>query len=161
LIRWAPLWAAGTLWLASCGAGPARPSPSPTPTPATVTGPRAVLPSGAIYRLELARTPEEQGQGLMYRESLPANTGMLFLFSDQMPHHFYMKNTMMPLDIIWLDAEARVLFVSANTPPCVADPCPTYGPDGPVAMVLEIAGGLAAREEVKVGSVLKLMEVER
>jgi uncharacterized membrane protein (UPF0127 family) len=92
----------------------------------------------------------------MYRESLPEKTGMLFLFPDNAPHGFWMKNTMIPLDMIWMDESGRVVYVSANTPPCKADPCPVYGPEGPARMVLEIAGGMAARENVTVGSTLKL-----
>ena len=59
---------------------------------------------------------------------------------------------MIPLDMIWLDPSGKVLFVSANTPPCRADPCPSYGPDAAAASVLEIAGGKAATERVTVGS---------
>jgi uncharacterized membrane protein (UPF0127 family) len=70
-----------------------------------------------------------------------------------------MKNTMIPLDMIWMDEVGKVLFISADTPPCRADPCPTYGPEGPVRNVLEIAGGKAKAEGVKVGSVLKLHDV--
>jgi uncharacterized membrane protein (UPF0127 family) len=128
-------------------------------TPAAVSGPRVVLPSGAVYAVELARTPEEQAQGLMYRESLAPRAGMIFLFRDAAPHQFWMKNTMIPLDIVWLDESGRVLFVSANTPPCRADPCPSYGPDVPASTVLEIAGGMAAKERVTVGSTIRLQDV--
>ena len=162
--------AAGLLTLvlvlsAGCGGATAKaPTPSAeSPTPAAtpiVSGPRAVLPSGAIYALELARTPEEQTQGLMFRESLPPNTGMLFLFGDAAPHHFWMKNTMIPLDMIWMDEAGGVLFVSANTPPCKADPCPNYGPDAPASSVLEIAGGMAAKEKVTVGSIIRVEGVK-
>jgi uncharacterized membrane protein (UPF0127 family) len=72
-----------------------------------------------------------------------------------------MKNTMIPLDIVWLDGSGRVLFVSANTPPCRADPCPTYGPEVPAANVLEIAGGMAAKEKVTVGSRIKIEGVQQ
>jgi hypothetical protein len=148
----------------ACGAA-AGPAPGPTPTARAAgsadSGPRAVMPSGAAYRLELALTPEDQAQGLMYRESLPPNTGMLFVFPTSEPHHFWMKNTMIPLDMIWMDESGRVLFVSANTPPCKADPCPTYGPDGPARQVLEIAGGMAAKEKVTVGSTLKLADLPK
>lgn len=119
------------------------------------------MPSGTVYRLEVARTPEEQAAGLMFRESLPPRTGMLFPFSDGGAHGFWMKNTMIPLDIIWMDATGAVLFVSAETPPCRSDPCPTYGPPGPAATVLEIGGGMAAREGVRVGSRVKLLDVGR
>ncbi len=117
------------------------------------------MPSGAVYSVEVARTPEETSQGLMYRESLPPQTGMIFLFSDSSPHHFWMKNTMIPLDIIWMDSSGKVLFVSVKTPPCRSDPCPNYGPDRPAAVVLEIAGETAAREKVEVGSTLRLLEI--
>ncbi len=97
----------------------------------------------------------------MYRESLPERTGMLFLFSDNAPHRFWMKNTQIPLDIIWMDADGRVLFVSTNTPPCRADPCPSYGPETPVSAVLEIAGGMAEKEKVAAGSRIQFVEVNR
>jgi uncharacterized membrane protein (UPF0127 family) len=141
----------------ACGAasGPV-PTPAATPSPTAAAGPRAEMPSGAAYRLELALTPEEQAQGLMYRESLPERTGMLFVFPDHAPHHFWMKNTMIPLDMIWMDAAGKVLFVSADTPPCKADPCATYGPDASARQVLEIAGGMAKREGLKIGSTLKI-----
>jgi hypothetical protein len=143
------------LLAASCGAGAGSPPPTPVPTP---SGPHVVLPSGAVYEVELARTPEEQARGLMFRESLRDRAGMIFLFDQEppIPHHFWMKNTMIPLDIIWIEANGRVAFVSANTPPCKADPCPMYGPDGPIPIVLEIAGGLAAKEGVTVGSEIRI-----
>lgn len=142
----------------SCHGTPKAPA-AITPVPAS--GPRVVLPSGAIYAVELARTPEEQAQGLMFRESLPARSGMIFLFSDVAPHQFWMKNTMIPLDIVWLDGSGRVLFVSANTPPCRADPCPNYGPELPAPVVLEIAGGMAAKERIVAGSTIRLDDVPR
>ena len=118
------------------------------------------MPSGAVYRLELARTPEEQQQGLMFRESLPDRTGMLFLFSDGAAHPFWMKNTMIPLDMVWLDKDGKVLFISADTPPCKADPCPSFGPRTPATNVLEIAGGMASKEKIEVGSVLKFVDLK-
>ena len=152
---------------ASCGAGsggatpPAalKPSPSAAAASDAASGPRITMPSGAVYRVELALTPEDQAQGLMFRESLPPRAGMLFVFDAPAPHHFWMKNTMIPLDMIWMDASGKVIFVSANTPPCKADPCATYGPDAPARQVLEIAGGMAAREKITVGSTLKLLDV--
>lgn len=148
------LLVAGLLIAAACGAAP-KASVTPSATP----GPRAILPSGRTYSLEVVRTPEEQAQGLMFRESLPERTGMLFPFTGKGVHHFWMKNTMIPLDMVWMDGEGKVIFVSADTPPCKADPCPTYGPDSPAASVLEIAGGMAKKEDVTVGSSLKFLNV--
>ena len=147
---------AALLVTAACGAAPKPARQTPTP----IAGPRVSLPSGAVYGLELARTPEEQAQGLMFRESLPEKTGMLFLFGDKGVHRFWMKNTMIPLDMVWMDSEGKVLFVSADTPACKADPCPSYGPESPAASVLEIAGGKAAKEKITVGSVLRFEDVK-
>lgn len=129
------------------------------PTPAAADSPRVTMPSGAVYTLELALTPEEQAQGLMFRESLSERTGMLFLFKTPGVHKFWMKNTMIPLDIIWMDGAGRVLFVSANTPPCRADPCANYGPDAAASSVLEIAGAMAAKEKIVPGSVLRFTAI--
>ncbi len=152
----------------ACGAPAGKATPTPAPPAASgsssspaaqASGPgRAQLPSGAVYRLELAKTPEEQAQGLMYRESLPEKTAMLFLFSDSGVHKFWMKNTMIPLDMIWMDAAGKVLFVSADTPPCKADPCPNYGSDAPASSVLEIAGGMAAKEKVAPGTIILFLK---
>jgi uncharacterized membrane protein (UPF0127 family) len=152
--------AAMILLAAACGAAPpTRPAATPAAGGPAVSGPRVAMPSGAVYAVELARKPEEQAQGLMYRENLPARTGMLFLFPEPAPHQFWMKNTMIPLDIVWMDPENRVLFVSANTPPCKADPCPTYGPAEPAKTVLEIAGGMAAREAIVTGAKLQFLDI--
>lgn len=149
--------AAGGFGLVACGAAPKA---APAPTPAPVTGPRVVMPSGSVYSVEIARTPEEKAQGLMFRESLPPRTGMIFPFAEAAPHHFWMKDTMIPLDMIWMDAAGRVLYVSANTPPCRSDPCPNFGPEEPATIVLEIAGGLAAKEGVTPGATIRLVEIE-
>ena len=119
-----------------------------------------VLPSGVRYRVELARTPEEQAEGLMFREALPEKSGMLFLFPDAGVHKFWMKNTMIPLDMIWMDPSGKVVFVAADTVPCRSDPCPNYGPDLPATSVLEIAGGMARKEKVEVGAVIRLVDVK-
>jgi uncharacterized membrane protein (UPF0127 family) len=161
------LAAASAIAVAALGSGCGA-APAPTPAPAKTSSssaanaaarPRVEMPSGAVYTIELALTPEEQAQGLMYRENLPDKTGMLFVFPQAEPHHFWMKNTMIPLDMIWLDAAGKVVYVSADTPPCKADPCGTYGPDGPARQVLEIAGGMAKKEGVTVGATLKIQGV--
>ncbi len=161
--------------LLGCGAASKTSQPAPSATPAAAasssttansasasprtSGPRIRMPSGSEYSVELALTPEDQAQGLMFRESLAERHGMLFIFPETAPHHFWMKNTMIPLDMIWMDAGGRVLYVSADTPPCKADPCPTYGPDGPAQSVLEIAGGRAKAEGVAVGTTLERIDV--
>ena len=151
-------WGAAAVLAAACGA-PSKSTPPTLSISPAAADPRVAMPSGSVYRVELAKTPEDQAQGLMYRESLREKSGMLFLFPANEVHRFWMKNTMIPLDMIWMDPTRKVLFVSANTPPCKADPCPDYGPNAPASSVLEIAGGLAAKEGIKPGAVLKFMDV--
>ena len=86
---------------------------------------------------------------------------MLFPFAEPGVHKFWMKNTMIPLDIIWMDSQGRVVFVSSETPPCRSDPCPNFGPDLPAASVLEIAGGMAKKEEVDIGAVIRFEDVRK
>jgi hypothetical protein len=102
----------------------------------------------------LALTGAEQQRGLMQRTELSAGRGMLFLFDRSQTLGFWMFGTLIPLDIIWTDPSRRIVFISANTPPCrSADPagCPVYGPAGPAQFVLEIGGGEAARLGLRLG----------
>jgi hypothetical protein len=116
------------------------------------------LPNGKVIRAELATTPAEQQRGLMYRTELPPGRGMLFVFQDTSNRPFWMYHTLIPLDIIWLDANRRIVFISAETPPCRSeDPadCPNYGDGYPARFVLELAGGRAAANGLKVGDMLQ------
>jgi len=86
-------------------------------------------------------TPPAVERGLMFRESLPPNEGMLFVFEQTGVYPFWMKNTLIPLDIIWLDEDWRIVSIAAAVPPCRADPCPTYPPAGPARYVVEVNAG--------------------
>ncbi len=92
----------------------------------------------------------------MYRAALPAGGGMLFVQPRALPVSFWMKNTHVALDILWFDAQGRLVKISARVPPCTADPCPLYPSGGPVAWVLEIAAGEAARQRIRIGDRLKV-----
>lgn len=123
--------------------------------------PQVVTESGAVIEVEVASTPEARARGLMYRRVLPENRGMVFLFPEPTPQTFWMKNTLISLDIIWIDEESRVIEI-VTAPPCTADPCPSYGPEEiPASWVLEIAGGEAERLGIKRGTKLELRNVER
>lgn len=115
----------------------------------------AVFPDGFRIDLEIAANRETRQQGLMYRESLPPGRGMLFLFPEAGEHSFWMKNTLIPLDMIWLDGEGRIVGIRRDVPPCPADPCPSYGPGGVSTRVLEIAAGEAARHGLEPGSTIR------
>ena len=118
------------------------------------SGPRITLPDGYTVSVEIAADDETRAQGLMYRDQLREGTGMLFIFPQTGDYPFWMKNTLIPLDMIWIDENHKVVHVSANVPPCKADPCPNYPPNAPARYVLELAGGMAARHKVTAGSAL-------
>lgn len=134
----------------------------PPPSPVVLSSPTSagqMLPisaqaeiGGQRILLEVARTQQQQQIGLMYRTSLAANRGMLFSFDPPRPVSFWMKNTKIPLDMIFLQA-GRVKAISANVPPCTADPCPSYGPENTIIIdqVIELRGGRAAELGLKVG----------
>ncbi len=88
--------------------------------------------------------------GLMYRRSLADNRGMMFIFDPPQPVSFWMKNTLIPLDIVFLEG-GKVKAISPNVPPCKSDPCPTYGPNVAIDRVIELRGGRAAELGLKPG----------
>lgn len=90
------------------------------------------------FTVEVARTPEEQARGLMFRESLAPDAGMLFPFPRPRPASFWMKNTLIPLDMIFVRANGTIARIAVNTTPHSLAP---VGVAEPVAAVLEIAGG--------------------
>jgi uncharacterized membrane protein (UPF0127 family) len=104
--------------------------------------------------LEVAETPEQQELGLMYRTALPDDRGMLFPFSPPRPVTFWMKNTPVALDMVFL-LKGVVKYIAASTPPCKFDPCPTYGTNTPIDQVIELRAGRADQLGLKVGDHLK------
>ncbi|MEA5536254.1 DUF192 domain-containing protein [Crocosphaera sp. XPORK-15E] len=101
-----------------------------------------------VIELEVAKTPEQQQIGLMYRKSIEKNRGMIFLFDELRPVRFWMKNVTIPLDMIFL-ANGKVKAIISEVPPCNSDPCPTYGPDSLVNQVIELGGGEAKKLGIK------------
>ena len=118
---------------------------------------QVVTPDGSTLHVELAETPEGRRAGYMFRDAVGPEDGMLFLFEGEDFHSFWMKNTRMPLDILWMSAAGRIVDVSPDTPPCVEDPCEHYLPMARARYVLELAGGRAARIGLSVGDELQLL----
>lgn len=112
---------------------------------------------GQRFKVELALTREEQTRGLMFREHLADDQGMLFIFPGEAPRSFWMKNMRIPLDIFYFDGDLRLVSVAHNARPCVAAPCPGYPSAGPARYVLELNAGKAAELEVRPGDVLGLL----
>lgn len=148
---------AAWLLLAGCGAAPPAPSDSAVPA----EGPRVVLPDGFVVAVEIAADPETRARGLMYRPHLPPDRGMLFLFPSTEIQSFWMKDTLIPLDLIWIDEGKRIVDIRADVPPCPADPCPSYSPEAEAKYVLEIAGGEAVRHGLARGQHLVFHAVEQ
>lgn len=110
------------------------------------------FPSGLRIKAEVADTPAARQKGLMFRESLPADAGILFIFQQAAPHQFWMKNCKFPIDIIWMNDNKEIVYLSENTPPCQSDPCPFYGPkSGKALYVIEVVAGLAQKEKLRSG----------
>ena len=92
------------------------------------------------FSVELADTPETQKIGLMFREHLAPKTGMLFVFDKESLSSFWMKNTHIPLDVVWINAQKKVVDVQ-TLQPCFEDPCPITDPKGTAQYVLEVNEG--------------------
>lgn len=95
------------------------------------------------FSVEIPLTDESISRGLMFREHLDADRGMLFVFDRPDVYPFWMKNTLIPLDIIWINESMDVVFISRNTQPCKAVICNDIVPDKKAVYVLEINGGIA------------------
>lgn len=131
------------------------------PVPPPVDYPAVVAPDGSVIEVEVAGEPMRRARGLMYRSFLPDDRGMIFIFPEPGVETFWMKNTLIPLDMIWLDEDLEVVWIERDVPPCEADPCPSYGSESVVSkFVLELAAGGAQRYGIVRGSVLKLRNID-
>lgn len=118
------------------------------PEPKAGLGERLVtLPGGKKIVAEVMLRPEDQARGMMFRDELPPDRGMLFIHETPGRRSYWMHNVKIPLDIIWMDAQRRVVEISANTPGCQDRPenCSSYGGAKASQYVLELAGGQAAK----------------
>ena len=111
--------------------------------------PRADSPTVALhghrFTVEFATNDASREHGLMKRALLPADHSMLFVFPDSQPRWFWMKDTWVPLDILYFDANRKLVSMQLEVPPCKTDPCPSYPSDRPARYVLELPAGTAQR----------------
>ena len=119
------------------------------------SGPYVEL-KGQRFKVELAETREKQALGLMFRDELPPDHGMLFIFPNESRQSFWMKNTRIPLDIFYFNGALELVSVSERTPPCRTSRCPSYPSAGPAKYVLELNSGKAAELGVRPGDKLEL-----
>lgn len=103
------------------------------------------------FYVELAQTQEERSKGLMYREILDEDKGMLFIFDEEKEHSFWMKNTLIPLDIIWINKDKEIVHVEKNVQPCVEEKCETFKSSNKAKYVLELNAGQSDKSSIKIG----------
>ena len=113
-----------------------------------------VTPNGRqhLFNVWIADTDPHREQGLMMIKSLAPNTGMLFIFDQPERIQMWMKNTLIPLDMLFIDAEGRIDSIAENTQPMSLK---ILSAKKPVIAVLEIAGGLATKNGIKAGAIMK------
>jgi uncharacterized membrane protein (UPF0127 family) len=126
---------------------------------AQVQKPTAVLPDGFPVTLELAITPDELAQGLMFRPRLPDDRGMLLVFSEERLPNIWMMNTLVALDLVYLDRAGRVVDLITDAQPCPGEPCPRFTPKQPAQAVLELPAGSAVRHEIGEGTTIEFTGV--
>jgi hypothetical protein len=153
------------LLLLSCTFSLARAANEPAPTLEPLSNfPQSTLtiitPNGRqhLFNVWIADTDAHREQGLMMVKALAPNTGMLFIFDQPERIQMWMKNTLIPLDMLFIDAEGRVDSIAANTTPMSLN---IIDAKRPVSAVLEIAGGSAAKAGINAGAVVKLSFFEK
>ena len=101
-----------------------------------------------IFNVEMALSPDQQVTGLMFRGSVPPDGGMLFDWGAPRDTKMWMKNTLVPLDMVFINAEGTIRSIAENTVPQSLTPIDSRGP---VRATLELAGGTTARLDIRVG----------
>lgn len=108
------------------------------------------------FNVTVADDDSSRAMGLMYQKSLADDAGMLFIFPSSQPRSFWMKNTLIPLDILYFNAQKKLVSIQADVPPCRATTsrCPSYPSKRPAQYVLEINAGLAQKYGFKPGDTM-------
>ena len=118
-------------------------------------GDRWVEIGGSRYMVEVAVDEESRARGLMFRDSLPEGHGMLFIHEQQAPQAYWMKNTRIALDILYFDADRKLVSQQRDVPPCsMGDRCPPYPSKAPARYVLELNAGQAQALGLADGAVM-------
>ena len=117
---------------------------------------KKVIINEKSFNVEIADNQIERSQGLMFRKELEENSGMLFLFESSGKHSFWMKNTLIPLDMIWIDENLEIVFIFENAQPC-EETCDSITPDKNAKYVLEINSGLVEKYNFKIGDEIKII----
>jgi hypothetical protein len=147
---------------------PSTPAPTPEPQPKVEGTPQPTLPKGTVVleapprapvtlRVEVATTPRQQQMGLMFRQSMPDGEGMLFVFAAEKKNSFWMHNTLIPLDMFFIDADFNVVGVVEDAEPLTDDPREV---DGLSQYVLEVNAGFAEKHGFGAGTKVRFTPPE-
>ena len=126
----------------------------PTTRPEDIGTRLITMPGGQRVRVEVKILAEDIMRGMMFREKLDPDRGMMFLHKPAGRYAYWMYQVKIPLDIIWMDDQGNIVEISANTPPCphaTASLCPVFGGSKTAQVVLELAGGMAAKYGLATG----------
>lgn len=104
----------------------------------------------------IASTAEQRELGLMFRQELGPAQGMLFVYADQRPRSMWMKNTLIALDVLFISADAEIVAILKNLPPCRKDPCQIYDSQIPAQYMLELPAGFVDRHGLGLGRKITL-----
>ena len=113
------------------------------------------LPDGETINVVVADTPDARSTGLMGRSHINLREGMLFLFDNAEIHMMWMKNMLIPIDIIWLNEKKEIIEIVRSVPPCSNGPCEVYGSRLPSRYVLEMSDRSSTLFHLKIGAALK------
>jgi uncharacterized membrane protein (UPF0127 family) len=108
------------------------------------------------FSVEIARTEVLRDRGLMYRTQLDKDKGMFFIFDKEGIYPFWMKNTLIPLDMIWIDGDNNIVFIGENIQPCKNIICPVINPLTNANYVLEVNAGITKDLGIKVGDIVNI-----
>ena len=143
-----------------------RPAGRDTRPPAPIAHPQTALPQRTLtiarkdgrvlpFVVEMAKTEEEKETGLMFRTEMPENQGMLFLFPNEAPRAMWMKNTLIPLDMLFIDAQGKIVSIVQRAEP-ESETIRESG--GPASQVLELRGGTAEAYDIQAGDRIRLTD---
>ncbi len=159
LVRFGLAFLTALIFLAAC-AGDEENAQTPTPSLASEIEAEATIASCTFY-LEVADTPQERARGLMGRESLDEYHGVLFVFEKQQTLNFWMRNTLIPLDILFIDENLTVVDVQTMRPEheATSDSLPIHTSAKPALYAIEVNEGVAAQCGIEPGTPVHLREI--
>ncbi len=117
---------------------------------------RKICVKDTCLKAEVVRSDRDKEKGLMFRKRLAQDEGMLFIFDEERQHSFWMKNTLIPLDIIWISADKKIVDIHKDASLCKnTDTCQGMAPRSPALFVLEVNSGFCRKHNLEVGDTLE------